>query len=216
MAFVGVCRRSSRSSCAGDYMTDYFDPLDLGPLVLSLVGIVATLIAFVMLQRYLAKRLPSRRVRKSRVPVLRLPCARQHALRGLRPRRDRPVRAMRRAAPRRRGSLRRLRSRLEGLAVFYWGYWIGPAIAVVLALWLRPTYLALVGVAALIGFRVSFGFSESHYGECDPCPRPEHILIWVNGILFTITPALLLLAVLKPVFLAGLRSTPRGTNARDA
>ena len=43
---------------AGDYMTDYFDPIDLGPLVLSLIGIVATLIAFVVLQRYLAKRLP--------------------------------------------------------------------------------------------------------------------------------------------------------------
>ena len=58
---------------AGDYMTDYFDPIDLGPLVLSLVGIVATLIAFVVLQRYLAKRLPSRRVRKSECPFCGFP-----------------------------------------------------------------------------------------------------------------------------------------------
>ena len=54
-------------------MTDYFDPIDLGPLVLSLIGIVATLIAFVVLQRYLAKRLPSRRVRKSECPFCGYP-----------------------------------------------------------------------------------------------------------------------------------------------
>jgi hypothetical protein len=63
LAFVG----------AADYLTDYFDPIDLGPLVLSLVGIVATLIAFVVLQRYLAKRLPSRRVRKSECPFCGYP-----------------------------------------------------------------------------------------------------------------------------------------------
>ena len=63
LAFVG----------AADYLTDYFDPIDLGPLVLSLVGIVATLIGFVVLQRYLAKRLPSRRVRKSECPFCGYP-----------------------------------------------------------------------------------------------------------------------------------------------
>lgn len=49
---------------AVDYITDYVDPLDLGPLVLALFGIAATLLAFVGLQRYLARRLPVRRVRK--------------------------------------------------------------------------------------------------------------------------------------------------------
>lgn len=58
---------------AGDYLTDYFDPVDLGPLVLSLIGIVATLIAFVVLQRYLAKRLPYRRVRRSECPFCGYP-----------------------------------------------------------------------------------------------------------------------------------------------
>jgi hypothetical protein len=63
LAFVG----------AADYLTDYFDPLDLGPLVLSLVGIVATLLAFIGLQRYLAKRLPSRRVRHRECPFCGYP-----------------------------------------------------------------------------------------------------------------------------------------------
>jgi len=63
LAFVG----------ATDYLTDYFDPLDLGPLVLSLVGIVATLLAFVALQRYLAKRLPARRVRRRECPFCGYP-----------------------------------------------------------------------------------------------------------------------------------------------
>jgi hypothetical protein len=58
---------------AADYLTDYFDPLDLGPLVLSLVGIAATLLAFVGLQRYLAKRLPSRRVRHRECPFCGYP-----------------------------------------------------------------------------------------------------------------------------------------------
>ena len=58
---------------AADYLTDYFDPLDLGPLVLSLVGIVLTLLAFVVLQRYLAKRIPYRRVRRSECPFCGYP-----------------------------------------------------------------------------------------------------------------------------------------------
>ncbi len=72
MAFVGYATVLA-FVMAGDYLTDYFDPLDLGPLVLSLVGIVATLIAMVVLQRYLAKRLPSRRVRKSECPFCGYP-----------------------------------------------------------------------------------------------------------------------------------------------
>jgi len=58
---------------AADYLTDYFDPLDLGPLVLSLVGIVLTLLAFVALQRYLAKRIPGRRVRRRECPFCGYP-----------------------------------------------------------------------------------------------------------------------------------------------
>jgi hypothetical protein len=58
---------------AVDYITDYVDPLDLGPLVLSLFGIAATLLAFVGLQRYLARRLPLRRVRKRECPFCGYP-----------------------------------------------------------------------------------------------------------------------------------------------
>jgi hypothetical protein len=86
--------------------------------------------------------------------------------------------------------------------LFYWGYWIGPLIAVVLALLLRPKYLALLGLAAMVGFYFSFGISVSHYDECDPCSTTAETLFWINGILFTIAPALLLLAVLKQVFRA--------------
>jgi hypothetical protein len=58
---------------ASDYITDYVDPFDLGPLLLALFGIVATLLAFYGLQRYLARRLPRRRVRKSECPFCSYP-----------------------------------------------------------------------------------------------------------------------------------------------
>ena len=58
---------------AGDYVTDYVDPLDLGPLVLSLVGIGLTLAGFAALQRYLARRIPARRVRKNECPFCGYP-----------------------------------------------------------------------------------------------------------------------------------------------
>jgi hypothetical protein len=58
---------------AADYITDYVDPLDLGPLVLSLFGIGLTLLAFVALQRYLARRIPLRRVRKRECPFCGYP-----------------------------------------------------------------------------------------------------------------------------------------------
>jgi hypothetical protein len=58
---------------ATDYLTDYFDPLDLGPLVLSVLGVALTLLAFAALQRYLAKRIPHRRVRKSECPFCGYP-----------------------------------------------------------------------------------------------------------------------------------------------
>jgi len=58
---------------AGDYLTDYFNPLDAGLLLLSLVGILATLAAFWALQRYLARRLSHRRVRKGECPFCAYP-----------------------------------------------------------------------------------------------------------------------------------------------
>lgn len=58
---------------AADYVTDYVDPLDLGPLVLALFGIAVTLLAFVALQRYLARRIPYRRARKGECPFCGYP-----------------------------------------------------------------------------------------------------------------------------------------------
>jgi hypothetical protein len=58
---------------AADYITDYVDPLDLGPLVLSLFGIAVTLLAFAVLQRYLAHRIPLSRVRKQECPFCGYP-----------------------------------------------------------------------------------------------------------------------------------------------
>jgi hypothetical protein len=88
--------------------------------------------------------------------------------------------------------------------MLYWGYWIGPLAAVVLALWLRPAYLVVLGLTALAGFFISFNISESLYPDCldTGCPQTEHVLSWVNGILVTLAPALLLLALLKYLFRA--------------
>jgi hypothetical protein len=58
---------------AGDYVTDYVDPVALGPLVLALAGIALTLLAFAALQRYLARRVPLRRVRKRECPFCGFP-----------------------------------------------------------------------------------------------------------------------------------------------
>ena len=58
---------------AVDYLTDYFELLELGPLVISLFGIAVTLLAFVGLQRYLAQRIPQRRVRKNECPFCGYP-----------------------------------------------------------------------------------------------------------------------------------------------
>jgi flagellar biogenesis protein FliO len=58
---------------AGDYLTDYIDVQELGPLVLSAAGVALTLFAFWWLQRYLAQRLPQRRVRRGECPFCGYP-----------------------------------------------------------------------------------------------------------------------------------------------
>jgi hypothetical protein len=58
---------------AVDYLTDYFEPLDLGVLFLALLGAISTGIAFWVLQRYLARRLPRRRVRRGECPFCGFP-----------------------------------------------------------------------------------------------------------------------------------------------
>jgi hypothetical protein len=58
---------------AGDYLTDYLEITDLGLLVLSLAGIALTVTALIALQRYLARRLPLRRVRRRECPFCGFP-----------------------------------------------------------------------------------------------------------------------------------------------
>jgi hypothetical protein len=58
---------------AGDYVTDHIDMQQLGPFVLSVAGIALTLGAFWWLQRFLARRLPHRRVRRGDCPFCGYP-----------------------------------------------------------------------------------------------------------------------------------------------
>jgi hypothetical protein len=53
---------------AGDYLTDYIDPLDLGILLLALFGAAITVVVFAALQWYIRRRLPARRVRREQCP----------------------------------------------------------------------------------------------------------------------------------------------------
>lgn len=58
---------------AVDYTNTYLGFDDVGPLAISILGIVLTLAAFVALQRFLAKRIPTRRVRRGECPFCGFP-----------------------------------------------------------------------------------------------------------------------------------------------
>ena len=58
---------------AVDYVMDYVGWRDVGPLVLSLVGVTLSLLAFWGLQRYLVRRIPRRRVRRNECPFCGYP-----------------------------------------------------------------------------------------------------------------------------------------------
>jgi len=58
---------------AADYTDSYLKFDEVGPLAISIVGIGLTLIAFVTLQRFLAKRVPARRVRRGECPFCGFP-----------------------------------------------------------------------------------------------------------------------------------------------
>jgi hypothetical protein len=63
---------------AGDYVTDYISPFDLGPILLSVFGSAITLLVFALLQRYVARRAPVRRVRRGRCPFCGFPAGGEH------------------------------------------------------------------------------------------------------------------------------------------
>ena len=56
-----------------DYGTSLGVFRELGPLLISLIGIALTVTAFILLQRYLAKKIPARRVRKQECPFCGYP-----------------------------------------------------------------------------------------------------------------------------------------------
>ncbi|HET7120071.1 MAG TPA: hypothetical protein VFI17_02325 [Solirubrobacterales bacterium] len=58
---------------AGDYTGSYLEFDAVGPLAISIAGIALTLAAFVALQRFLAKRIPARRVRRGECPFCGFP-----------------------------------------------------------------------------------------------------------------------------------------------
>jgi hypothetical protein len=58
---------------AADYTDSYIEFDEVGPLAISIVGIALTLVAFVALQRFLAKRVPARRVRRGECPFCGFP-----------------------------------------------------------------------------------------------------------------------------------------------
>ena len=58
---------------AADYTDSYIEFDEVGPLAISIVGIALTLVAFVALQRFLAKRVPARRVRRGECPFCGYP-----------------------------------------------------------------------------------------------------------------------------------------------
>lgn len=58
---------------AADYSDNYIELSEVGPLAISIAGIALTLVAFVALQRFLAKRVPARRVRRGECPFCGFP-----------------------------------------------------------------------------------------------------------------------------------------------
>ena len=56
-----------------DYVTDYVNPFEWGIALLALIGITATLLAYLALQRYLLRRIPQRRVRRRQCPFCGYP-----------------------------------------------------------------------------------------------------------------------------------------------
>ena len=58
---------------AADYTDSYIEFDEVGPLAISIVGVALTLAAFVALQRFLARRVPVRRVRRGECPFCGFP-----------------------------------------------------------------------------------------------------------------------------------------------
>jgi hypothetical protein len=64
---------------AADYVFDYINPLDLGPIVIAAFGALVTVLTFIAVQRRLVARIPGRRTRKGECPFCGYP-VRDHTL----------------------------------------------------------------------------------------------------------------------------------------
>ena len=62
-AFVFAC----------DYLTDYVDPLEWGVAAIAAIGILATLLLYWSVERYLLRRIPQRRVKRRQCPFCGYP-----------------------------------------------------------------------------------------------------------------------------------------------
>jgi hypothetical protein len=58
---------------ASDYLTDYLEPFDWGVAGIAALGIVATLLVYWGVQRYLIRRIPQRRVKRHQCPFCGYP-----------------------------------------------------------------------------------------------------------------------------------------------
>jgi hypothetical protein len=58
---------------AVDYLTDYLDPFDWGMAAIAGAGILATLLVYWSVQRYLIRRIPQRRVKRRQCPFCGYP-----------------------------------------------------------------------------------------------------------------------------------------------
>ena len=58
---------------AADYLTDYLDPFDWGIAAIAGLGILATLLVYWSVQRYLIRRIPQRRVKRRQCPFCGYP-----------------------------------------------------------------------------------------------------------------------------------------------
>jgi hypothetical protein len=74
LAFAGFAAAQALVM-AGDYLYDQVEFSEAGPITISIIGIAFTIAAFVGLQRYLARRIPLRRVRKRECPFCSFPVA---------------------------------------------------------------------------------------------------------------------------------------------
>ena len=70
---LGMSAVGAATALAITMTGDYIDIEEAGPVVLSLAGIAVTLAAFIAYQRWLARRLPERRVRKNECPFCGYP-----------------------------------------------------------------------------------------------------------------------------------------------